>query len=62
LVEKIGEHTVWLNSDSWGIRKDGYSSGSINPELLESLAEDKLGSFYGPVLLEEEVSALSQPE
>jgi hypothetical protein len=49
LVDKVGEHTRWLNSDSWK-SKDGYSSISINPALLKSLAEDRLGPVYGHVL------------
>ena len=49
LVEKIGQHTDWLSSSSWK-DKHGYSSMSINADLLESLAEDKLGPIYGPVL------------
>jgi hypothetical protein len=48
LVDKIRTHTKWLNSDSW--KKGAYSSTSINPDLLKSLAEDKLGPVYGPVL------------
>ena len=49
LIEKIGEFTDWLQSKSW---KDAnaYSSVSINPKLLTSLAEDKLGPVCGPVL------------
>jgi frataxin-like iron-binding protein CyaY len=49
LVEKVGKHTRWLNSDSWK-NKGGYSSISINADLLKSLAEDRLGPVYGPVL------------
>ena len=49
LVEKVGKHTKWLNSDSWK-NKDGYSSISINVDLLKSLTEDRLGPVYGPVL------------
>jgi len=49
LVDKVGKHTKWLNSDSWK-NKGGYSSTSINPDLLKSLAEDRLGPVYGPVL------------
>ncbi|MHB1700728.1 MAG: hypothetical protein ACYCSN_11470 [Acidobacteriaceae bacterium] len=51
LVEKIGAHTDWLGSTSW-IKKRGYSSVCINPSLLESLGEDKLGPVYGPILLD----------
>ena len=52
LVEKVGAKTKWLKSPSW-LNEHGYSSGSINPELLECLAEDKLGPVYGVVLDEE---------
>lgn len=41
LIEKIEETTDWLSTESW-LTKDGYSSASINPELLSSLAENKL--------------------
>jgi len=51
LVTKVREHTDWLQSDSWET-KNGYSSGSINPDLLNSLAENKLGPVYGPILEE----------
>jgi len=52
LVEKVGKHTNWLSSPSW---KDmnGYSSAKINAGLLRSLAEDRLGPVYGPVLIDE---------
>jgi hypothetical protein len=49
LVDKIGQHTDWLSSSSWK-DKHGYSSMSINAGLLGSLAEDRLGPIYGPVL------------
>jgi hypothetical protein len=49
LVDKVRTHTKWLNTDSWKV-KHGYNSTSINSELLKSLAEDKLGPVYGPVL------------
>src|ERR1039457_1220522 len=49
LVEKVGKHTNWLNSEAWKI-KGLYHSTNINPKLLKSLAEDKLGLVYGPVL------------
>ena len=49
LVAKAGEHTDWLHSRSWQT-KNGYSSVSINPELLSSLAENRLGPVYGSVL------------
>lgn len=49
LVTKAEEYTDWLQSDSWQ-RMGGYSSGSINPELFSSLAENILGPVYGPIL------------
>jgi hypothetical protein len=49
LVEKIGKSTKWLNSDSWK-KKGAYSSTGINPTLLASLAEDRLGPVYGTIL------------
>jgi frataxin-like iron-binding protein CyaY len=49
LVTKAAEHTDWLQSDSWQT-KNGFSSRSINPELLNSLAKNKLGPVYGPNL------------
>jgi len=49
LVEKIGEHTDWLKSESWQTA-NGYSSVAINPDLLASLDENKLGPVYGTVL------------
>jgi hypothetical protein len=54
LVEKVGEHTIWLNSKSWEERRDGYSSASINPKLLASLSENKLGPVYGPLFIDNE--------
>lgn len=53
LVEKVGKHTNWLASSSW---KDmhGYSSKSINPYLLDSLAEDRLKPVYGALLPNED--------
>ena len=56
LIEKIGKHTIWLNSKSWKERKDGYSSASINPKLLASLSENKLGRVYGPIFIDDEES------
>jgi hypothetical protein len=53
LVDKVGTHTVWLGSSSWR-EKLGYHSTSINPELLVSLKENKLGPVYGSVLIEDE--------
>lgn len=49
LVKKVGMHTKWLDSYSWK-NKNGYSSISINADLLKSLAEDRLGPVYGTVL------------
>lgn len=49
LVQKVGTHTIWLNSDTW-LQKGDYSSTRINPALLDSLAEDKLGPVYGTIL------------
>jgi len=49
LVAKVEEHTDWLQSDSWQNR-NGYSSVSINPELLNSLADYRLGPVYGAIL------------
>ncbi len=57
LVEKVGEHTIWLSSKSWEEKKDGYSSGSINPKLLASLSENMLGPVYGPIFVDDEESA-----
>jgi hypothetical protein len=58
LVEKVGQHTVWLSSDSWTNVQPhskrefgGYSSISINAGLLQSLAEDRLGPVYGAIVL-----------
>ena len=53
LLKKVGEHTNWLDSTSWK-HKDGYSSTSINPELLKSLEEDIRGSIFGVAPLEGE--------
>ena len=49
LVEKIGQSTDWLKSPSW-LTGNGYSSGSINPTLLNGLTENQLGPVYGRVL------------
>ena len=49
LVDKVAEHTGWLNRDSW-TKKHAWSSTSINPQLLESLGKNRLGPVYGPVL------------
>ena len=50
LVEKVGTRTKWLDSQSWKPKHGGYSSKSINPGLLKSLDENKLGPVYGHVL------------
>jgi hypothetical protein len=49
LVEKIEESTDWLHTSSW-LTGNAYSSVSINPTLLNALAENKLGPVYGRVL------------
>jgi frataxin-like iron-binding protein CyaY len=49
LVEKIGQSTDWLRTPSW-LTGNAYSSVSINPKLLDGLAENKLGPVYGSVL------------
>uniref|UniRef100_A0A372ISP5 PD(D/E)XK endonuclease domain-containing protein n=1 Tax=Paracidobacterium acidisoli TaxID=2303751 RepID=A0A372ISP5_9BACT len=51
LIEKVLANTDWLSSSSWKDKDKGkYHSISINPELLESLTEYKLGPIYGLVL------------
>jgi hypothetical protein len=54
LVEKVGQHTDWLSSNSWKQEHGYYSSTSINADLFESLDEDKLGCVYGPLAPENE--------
>lgn len=49
LVDKIGQHTDWLRSRSW-LTGNEYSSVSIKPQLLNTLAENKLGRVYGAVV------------
>lgn len=49
LVEKAGECTPWLLSESWKVRLDGYSSASINQTLLESLSPNKLKPVYDSI-------------
>lgn len=56
LVEKVGKKTTWLESPSWKER-GGYSSMSINPELLESLGENKLSPVYGSIAEEDDPHA-----
>jgi hypothetical protein len=58
LVKKVGENTKWLGSSSWK-DKHGYSSTSINPKLLVSLAENKLGPVYGSIIPEDEEDVLT---
>ena len=41
LVEHIGTHTNWLNTDSWK-RGHHYSSTNLNPQLREALEPYKL--------------------
>jgi frataxin-like iron-binding protein CyaY len=53
LVYKVGKATDWLKSSSWK-NEHGYSSKSINRALLSSLAENKIGPVYGPVLPDDE--------
>ena len=53
LVNKVGKHTNWLATHSWK-KKHGYSSERINPLLLKSLGESRLGPVYGEVLAIEE--------
>jgi len=48
LEVKIEQHTHRLDSKSW--KEEGiFHSASINPDLLASLAENKLVPVYGPV-------------
>ena len=49
LVEKVAGETDWLESNSWK-NTHWYCSSSINPGLLDSLAEIRLDLVYGPVL------------
>jgi frataxin-like iron-binding protein CyaY len=49
LVEKIGQSTDWLGTSSW-LTGNAYSSVSINLNLLNALAENKLGPVYGRIL------------
>jgi hypothetical protein len=54
LVVKVGGTTDWLKSASWTKPDGGYSSGSINSHLFESLVENKIGEVYGVVLDDED--------
>jgi hypothetical protein len=56
LVEKVGAHTNWLETQSWKKTHGGYSPKSINAKLLEGLSGNKLGPVYGPVLLTDDES------
>ena len=49
LLTKVGEATRWLEAAAW---KTGHSyhSMSVNPKLLRSLATDKIGPVYGPII------------
>jgi hypothetical protein len=47
LVSKAKKHTKWLQQDSWK-KLNGFSSGRINPELLNSLTKNKVGAVYVP--------------
>jgi hypothetical protein len=49
LIEKVRTHTQWLASPTWK-DKGIYHSIAINPDLLDSLTEDKLGPVYGTIL------------
>jgi frataxin-like iron-binding protein CyaY len=49
LVQKIGDSTEWLRTASW-LTGNEYSSVSINPQLLNSMAENKLGRVHGSVM------------
>jgi frataxin-like iron-binding protein CyaY len=50
LVAKAGTCTNWLGSNSWQSESGGYSSVSVNPKLLQSLEENKLGPVCGVIL------------
>jgi len=41
LIEKVEEHTGWLNTDSW-VKKGCYSSAAPSGQLMQSLSEYKL--------------------
>ena len=41
LVEKVGQHTNWLDTDSW-VKKGCYHSASPSASLMQSLSEYKL--------------------
>lgn len=48
LKVNIGEHTNWLQSDAW-LTGGLYHSTCINPELLDSLTENKLVPIHGAI-------------
>ena len=41
LIEKVGQHTNWLNTDSW-VTKGCYHSAAPNAQLMRSLSGCKL--------------------
>ena len=41
LIEKVDQHTNWLNTDSW-IKKGRYHSAAPSVQLMQSLSEFKL--------------------
>jgi len=41
LIEKAGQHTSWLNTDSW-VKKGCYHSAAPSARLIQSLSENKL--------------------
>jgi hypothetical protein len=59
LVDKVGEHTDWLETVAW---KDnhGYHSAHINAELLTSIAEDRIKPVYVSVPPVEDLKPLPQ--
>lgn len=56
LVRKVKKTTDWLETPSWRKPGGGYSSGSINSALLESLAKNRLGRVYGIIPEEKSVN------
>ena len=41
LIGKVGQHTNWLNTDSW-VKKGFYHSAAPSARLMQSLSEYKL--------------------
>jgi hypothetical protein len=41
LIKKVGQHTNWLNTDSW-VKKGFYHSAAPSARLMKSLSEYKL--------------------